>query len=270
MTMVRAGEVLAFGTVLGADFTTLVRAARAAGAGQFTVSPGTYLDALSEADLSVALIDPLISPLTALPDISNLPAHMRRWFTATQDEAFDAATALRAEWVTVVHPWGGTIPWAQLVDLIGAVAADAANRGLGIAIEFVPAGAIPSFRAATAIVDELGAANVGVVFDLWHFFHSGGELAEIGASRPGLIKSLQVSDAPARSITAGAPRRLSSRLLPGDGALPIASWVAAVLERNPGLAVTTEVMNPELQALPPEEAARRAVAATRRVLRAAP
>jgi sugar phosphate isomerase/epimerase len=64
-------------------------------------------------------------------------------------------------------------------------------------------------------------------------------------------------------------RPMEDRLLPGAGALPLASIVSAALANNPRILVGVEVFNGELRSGPPDTAAARAAQAIRAVLRTA-
>ena len=59
------------------------------------------------------------------------------------------------------------------------------------------------------------------------------------------------------------------RRLPGEGAFPLVDFVRALHEMGVRVPYAVEVLSDELRGLPPPEAARLAIDATRRVLAAA-
>lgn len=272
--------VLGFGTVIDTDFHQLVDAARSNGIPQITLNPSLYLDAraagrsdgelraeLESSGVSVALVDPLISPLPNLPATDGLSEYLKRWFAVTEDDCFGIAEALGAPLITVVHPQGGFVEQSRMIDVIGGIAARAAERNLCIALEFSPTSlALGNLDTAMAIVNKIGASNVGIVFDTWHFYRSGGEVEDLASIPPAAIMNFQVNDAPPEAKGTKQPVLLTDRLLPGDGAIPLKSLIDAVLGNRPGLGITVEVFSARLRALPPREAAKAALEATRAVM----
>ena len=114
----------------------------------------------------------------------------------------------------------------------------------------------------------VGADNLGVMFDAWHFARSGGTLAQLEGLPPGLIGAVQISDriAPAPG-TVYAP--MSGRLLPGEGELPLGEWLRVLRARQGRLsAIGVEVFSEELRKLSPAEVARRVARSTAGLLSA--
>jgi sugar phosphate isomerase/epimerase len=271
---------LGFGTVIDADYLGLLDSAAAIGVPEVTLNPALYLDArdrgstdkqlraeLEARGLRVALVDPLISPFPALPPLKGLTDYLQRWFTVTEEQCFAIADSLGAPLLTVVHPLGGFVERNVMIDVIGGIAARAAPHGLGIALEFSPTSrALDNLSTALDIVACIGTPNVGVVFDTWHFYRSGGEVADLAAVPPSAIMNFQVNDAPAEAKNTVQPVLLTDRLLPGDGDIPLREIFEAVLTGRPDLGITVEVFSSSLRSLPPAAAAQRALDATRRVM----
>ena len=90
-------------------------------------------------------------------------------------------------------------------------------------------------------------------------------LADARALPPGSIKEFQLSDRAADENS-----RVDSvqwgRLVPGEGAAPLAELIRAVQANAPGLSLNAEVFSQELQALPPQVAAARIAAGLRRII----
>jgi sugar phosphate isomerase/epimerase len=117
-------------------------------------------------------------------------------------------------------------------------------------------------------VTAVGAPNLGMMLDTWHFARSGGTLAQLAALPQGLISALQLSDR--REPPPGTVYTpMGGRLLPGEGELPLVPLLQGLLGRDPGLTVGVEVFSDELRALPPSEIAARVASSTRGVLRQA-
>jgi sugar phosphate isomerase/epimerase len=162
--------------------------------------------------------------------------------------------------------------FAALVELAGPY-------GLQPVIEAIPYMQLKSLADAVALIGKSGG---GLLADPLHLHRAGGTPADLRALDPELISYYQLCDAP-RDIPTGLPRpqelprgqsvenitdialeSRAARLLPGDGDLPLADFVAAMPPRVP---VNIEAPNLALlEKLGPVEFARRARAAMTRVL----
>ena len=114
------------------------------------------------------------------------------------DEAqLELASILGADVVSAatINP---TIDLARATDGFAAVCRRAAERGMRVAIEFIPFTAIPDLATAWRIVHDSGAANGGIVIDMLHWHHQpGGPNIELLTRIPGEhIHYVQVCDAP--------------------------------------------------------------------------
>ena len=104
---------------------------------------------------------------------------------------------------------------ARNLRLAASMAADA---GMDVAVEFLPWTGIPTLRACVELIDRVGADNVGVLLDTWHWARQpGGPDHECLASLDGsLIPVLQVSDT-GDPIEDPYLEATTARRLPGDG-----------------------------------------------------
>lgn len=107
------------------------------------------------------------------------------------------------------------------------VGAAAAEVGALVGIEpirarFAPESSIvSSVEEAADLVDEIGAPNVGIVYDVWHHFDSPTLLADI-ESYCSLFTIVQLGDAPR-----GADHGIN-RSIPGDGIVPLGPILEAL------------------------------------------
>lgn len=154
---------------------------------------------------------------------------------------------------------------AEFADALAPFCASAAALGVDVALEFLPGTGIPDIERAMRICEQVGAANLGITLDTWHWARSRATLADVRALPPGSIKEFQLSDRAADENS-----RVDSvqwgRLVPGEGAAPLAELIRAVQANAPGLSLNAEVFSQELQALPPQVAAARIAAGLRRII----
>ncbi len=269
---------LCWGTVIGTPLETLIAAAARHQIGAITLTSPMYeasrraghsaaglRQMLADHGLVVHAIDPLISALPGTPAPADVPPPNRSYFEITEDDCYRAADELHAQTINLAHFGGGSVSEARFIDCLGPLAARARSHGVMLTLEFLPESSIPDLATAQRIVTAIGAANLGLMFDTWHFARTGGTLAQLAAVPKGLITGLQISDrVPPAPGTVYTP--MGGRLLPGEGELPLVPWLKVILGRDPGLTVGVEVFSDELAALTPENAAGRVATTTRKVL----
>jgi len=145
----------------------------------------------------------------------------------------------------------------------------AAERGLGVCIEWLPWTGLPDIRSAWKLVQGTGEENVGLVFDTWHWLRQpGGPDFDTLRSIPGdRIHCVQLNDT--TRVGTGEDMMMESmtkRLLPGEGEVDWASVLEALDAIGADPIWAPEVFNVDLLATGPTEMARRIGESTRKVL----
>jgi sugar phosphate isomerase/epimerase len=105
--------------------------------------------------------------------------------------------------------------------------------GLTVALEFAVYTGVRTLAHAAQVVARSGRANTSVLIDALHFSRSGGLPAHVREVASSLFRYAQLCDAvpdmPAAHDTPALIREArTGRLLPGEGALPLADLVAAL------------------------------------------
>lgn len=122
--------------------------------------------------------------------------------------------------------------------------------GVRVAIEFMKYSEVRNIHDACRVVERVGAPNLGVLVDPLHLARSGGTPADVRAADPTLIAFAQLCDAkaPRHEPTNDELRyeARTERLYPGDGALPLREFLAAL---PPGIEIEYEVPRQNLGAL---------------------
>lgn len=271
-------RVLCAGTVRGADFGELAAAAHAGGFDAISLLPSLYRRAreagasdaelrnrLSEHDVAVAELDPLLNWV---------PGHD---FHAPDDDSFGASEetfyriheALGVRSLNVVFAGSARLPETQLIDAFGAVCQRAARHGLLVHLEFVPWAQIGDVETAWRIVGAANQPNGGVMFDSWHHFRSRVDNAALARLPAHAITAIQFNDAPAQAEPDLVEETMQRRLLPGDGDIDLVDITRQLAAIGCAAPVGAEIFSAELDALPHDEAARRAGDSLRRVLQQA-
>jgi sugar phosphate isomerase/epimerase len=114
----------------------------------------------------------------------------------------------------------------------------AAPYGLHVGLEFAIYTGVRTLGDAVRVVARSGRANASVLIDALHFSRSGGMPAHVAHVDPSLFRYAQICDASPDMPGPGDTRELirearTGRLLPGEGALPLAELVAALPDALP-------------------------------------
>lgn len=109
--------------------------------------------------------------------------------------------------------------------------------------------------------------NVGATLDAWHWYHSGGTVADIRATDKSRIIHVHVSDAkpmpPADVLD-------NMRWLPGEGVIDLVGFFQALKQIGYAGGVAPETIGPRIpDTMPPEESARLALEMTTAVMKTA-
>ena len=177
----------------------------------------------------------------------------------------EAAGSLGARAVLVTgqdpEPSRAAESYRRVCELAGAA-------GLRAALEPMPFRDTATLADALALIAELGHPAAALLPDNHHLSNAGDTPADLARVDPALIAYAQICDAPAepsgRTREALMQDALIRRVLPGDGALPIADFLVAL---PPGTPVSVEILSSELRASYPSplayaRAIRRAAAET--------
>ena len=147
------------------------------------------------------------------------------------------------------------------------------DHGIRLGLEFVgPETSLRAFqhRFIRSVADALKLAraigpNCGLLLDAWHWHAAGGTRAELRGLTRDQIVQVHIDDAPA-----GVPRPAlvdNRRKLPcTTGAIDIDGFMQALADADYDGPVTAEPFDPEIDALPAEEAAARTARAMRLAL----
>jgi sugar phosphate isomerase/epimerase len=98
------------------------------------------------------------------------------------------------------------------------------------------------------------APNIGVTLDAWHWYHSGGTVADVAAAPAARIVHVHVSDA--RTMP---PEEVQDnmRLLPGEGVIDLIGFFKALRQIGYAGGVAPETIGPRIPGdMPPEQSAR--------------
>jgi 4-hydroxyphenylpyruvate dioxygenase len=143
----------------------------------------------------------------------------------------------------------------------------AAGFGVRLALEF--RGNAPfcaSLDTALALIAHCGEANVGINFDVFHYYTGPSKFEDLALLTPANLAFVQLCD------VAGVPRELATdadRVLPGEGDFQLGPIVAQLRRLGYDGWVSLELLNPTLWQVPAAQVADLGFTALQRVLAAA-
>lgn len=266
--------VLCAGTLQHAGFIELCDAAVAGGFSGITLYPthvrraraaglcfADMREVLGERGLAVADLDPLLNWMPG--------DDYRGELAATEDEWYEIASALGARSLNLAQITRPRIDIDEAATALAGVCERAAAHGLLVTLEYLPWAGIPDAATALAIVERSARANATLMIDTWHSFRGPTTEAQLRSLPAHRVGSIQINDAPREPLADLLSETISARLLPGEGAIPLARWLRLLHQTGVRAPIGVEVFSRELDALPAIEAAKRCGDAARRVLAAA-
>jgi sugar phosphate isomerase/epimerase len=156
----------------------------------------------------------------------------------------DAAGALDARFLLTVSECEDR-EWTRRE--LAALCEAAAPLGVTIGLEHMLFTAVRRLADAHALVEATGRENAAVLVDLLHLSRAGGDVAELLGPEGRRVGYVQICDGPAVGPTTAEALRDEARhhrLLPGQGELPVAAFLAAAGT----VPVSVEVQSDELAA----------------------
>lgn len=278
--MMRAGLVLAAGTVQSTPFLERLEPARAAGftevsmfAADFEAMAERGIDAaeirarVSDAGLGISEVEIVGNWLPGEPRKRGMPAWLIGLLQRmTPERVVEIAAAVGARGITVGDMLDPDCDLGAAAAAFARVCACADQASLHVALEFIPTGRVATLDQGWEVVRRAGSRNGGLLVDSWHFFRSGSSLEQL-ASIPGeAIVSVQIGDAPA-AVEADLDHAMShDRLLPGEGDLDLPGFLRALAQTGSRAPIAVEVFSDALAAEPVAEVAARCADRARRLV----
>ena len=140
----------------------------------------------------------------------------------------------------------------------------AAHVGAHVSIEVFPLANIRDLTSGRQLIEQAGAANGGLLIDIWHMTRPGIPYEEVAALPVEYIKHVELDDAAAEVVGHLFDDSTDNRLLPGEGSFDVPAFLRAIAATGYDGCYGIEMLSHEFRALEPEEAARRSFDAVAR------
>lgn len=219
------------------------------------------------ADHGLALIE--IETIAGLAEPDDDPSRTRHTSRAGREHMYSMARTFGSRYIQAVGSFTDPLE-ANVVERFAAICDEAAEHGLGIALEFVPCTNIPDAGTALRIVTEASRPNAGICVDIWHHTRGANDWSLIEAIPGHLVGMVQLDDGPM------VPRHpdfltdtVSNRDLVGEGEFEVRRFLRTLWGNGATAPVSVEILDDRLYAMPPTEAAQRIYDTTLAALTAA-
>ncbi len=262
-------------TTMHADLETDIRAAGAAGYDLVELWASklrTYLEIHTIADLRALLTDNNVEPysINSIEHVTFRTAEDYDAVKAQCGELSAIAGQLNCPYIVVVP---GKLPADTTKDLIVAESVRVLNEladiaepfGVSLAFEFLGQTdcSVQTLDLCNEIVEKVDRKSIGNVIDTFHFYAGNSTFEAIDSMKPEKLFIFHINDAedlPKEHLTD------AQRLYPGEGILPIAKIKEHFDKIGYDRMVSVEIFRPEYWDQDPFEVAKKAKAATEKVL----
>jgi sugar phosphate isomerase/epimerase len=178
-----------------------------------------------------------------------------------------AAETLGARHIKVT-PDGDDAPWSldHWAAKFAELAAQAAESGTRLGIEFFPWSNIKTLHDGLTLVEAAGADNAGVVIDAWHVERAHTPVADLASVPLHRIIGVELDDADADVIGSLFEDTVHRRRYCGQGAFDLPGMIAALRAAGWNGPWGVEILSDEHRSSPVREAVRRAADSARQQL----
>ncbi len=185
---------------------------------------------------------------------------------AAEQRMYEAAAALGARHLSIAAVAHGEHPDPHAVaESFAALCERADEHDLLVGIEFFPGSQTRDAAAAWDIARWAGD-NGGVLVDSWHYFRGAANPAHLRAIPAHRIVAVQFDDADREMVGTLYEDTTLRRRLPGEGSFDLVGFIRLLDEIGVQAPLSVEILSPEQQSLPVQEAARRAHDTSRAVI----
>ena len=262
-------------TTMHADLLTDIKAASAAGFDLLEIWSAKlyeYLKTNSPGDLKAALAEHKLEPYS-INSIEHITFRTSEDYAKVKDECemlSKIASEIGCPYIVVVPglmPENGTKEQVieESVRVLHELAEISEPHGVSLAFEFLGQTdcSVQTLDLCNAIVEKVGRGSIGNVIDTFHFYAGNSTFEAIDSMHPEKLFIFHINDAedlPKEQLTD------AHRLYPGTGILPITQIKEHFDKIGYDRMVSIEIFRPEYWNQDPFEVARKAKAATEKVL----
>lgn len=173
-----------------------------------------------------------------------------------------AAEVLQARHVKVGDFFHQKTPMPRLIEAFAEVCAEAGKVGTRIGFELMPFAMIDTLKDSLTMIEGAGAANGGMVLDLWHLVKMGIPYEEIGRIPLRYLVSVELNDGTFTAPWSLHEDTVNHRRLCGEGEFDIKSFIACLQKIGYDGPWGIEVLSEELRQMSLEDLVSRSFTTT--------
>ncbi|MFD1811653.1 sugar phosphate isomerase/epimerase family protein [Rhodococcus gannanensis] len=150
-------------------------------------------------------------------------------------------------------------PYAAYTEHFAALATDAEQHGVRVALEFMPMASPRTVQEAADIVRNAGARAGGLCIDIWHVYRAGTSYEELAAAiDPEMVFVVELNDGARTPIGSLWDDTVNSRKYCGEGDFDVAAFATTILSTGYKGYWGVEIISALHRDTPVEEGLRRA------------
>ena len=173
----------------------------------------------------------------------------------------NAAEALGARHIKVADLGNDSVALPEMTEHFAVLCAEAAARGTRVVFEYLPP-PLSSLRTVDEVLKLTrgsGAANGGIMLDIWHMVRSGTSNEDLAAKlRPSDILGVEINDGLLAPPADLSDATINHRLLVGSGEFDVRGFVRTMRKVGYTGHVGVEILNAEIREWTLERAAKEA------------
>jgi sugar phosphate isomerase/epimerase len=158
-----------------------------------------------------------------------------------------AAEVLGAKHVKVGDFFGEKYFMPQLIESFAALCAEAADHGTRIGFELMPFAMLTTLEDSLTMAEGAGAANGGIIFDLWHVVKLGIPYEEVARVPVKYVFGVELNDGTFEAPWSLHEDTINHRRLCGEGEFDIKSFIDSVERTGYRGPYGIEVLSEELR-----------------------
>ena len=158
-----------------------------------------------------------------------------------------AAAVLGAKHVKVGDFFSEKYSMPQLIESFAALCSEAAQHGTRIGFELMPFAMLTTLEDSLTMVESAGAANGGIIFDLWHVVKLGIPYEEVARVPSQYVLGVELNDGTFEAPWSLHEDTINHRRLCGEGEFDIRSFIDSVERTGYQGPYGIEVLSAELR-----------------------
>ena len=155
----------------------------------------------------------------------------------------NAAAEIETAQIKVIGAVGADPPLSRMIDEFGLLCREGAAAGTNVNLEIYPDSNIRDLASARSLIEGTGAANGGLLIDIWHTQRGGIPYEDLIGLPAGMIRAVELDDGAAEQVGSVFEDTVHRRLLPGEGAFDVPRFLGCIWDNGFAGPIGVEVLS---------------------------